>query len=381
MSATASHHHQLRAAVRGELVLPASRRRPARGLPVLACLLLGLAAAGPLAAQVTYRQEVVPGFSSFDAGDDAAPELADLDGDGDVDVVAGNRAGRLQFFRNIGSPSAPVIAEIRGAGNPFDGIDVGDNAQPALADLDGDGDLDAVVGNAQGVLRYFANTGTAAAPAFAERTGSANPFAGIDAGDYSAPELADLDGDGDVDAVVGSNASRPRYFANTGNAAAPAFVLRTGSANPFPVMDPLRRIDPQLVDIDLDGDLDLAVGLESGGIFYFRNTGSSTEPFFLLQAFTSDPFSGSTSATTAAWLSATSMATAIPTRWPARPSAACTTSNFRATRQCPFSATRPTSRIPFSGWAGAARRPPARRWPTSMVTATSTRRSAPAPAS
>jgi hypothetical protein len=58
------------------------------------------------------------------------------------------------------------------------------------------GDLDLVVGNEDGSLSYMENTGTSTAPAFVQRTGSANPFDGIDVGGYSAPAVADLDGDG-----------------------------------------------------------------------------------------------------------------------------------------------------------------------------------------
>ena len=58
------------------------------------------------------------------------------------------------------------------------------------------GDLDLVVGNSAGELNYFENTGTSTAPAFVQRTGSANPFDGIDVGSYSKPAFGDLDGDG-----------------------------------------------------------------------------------------------------------------------------------------------------------------------------------------
>ena len=46
------------------------------------------------------------------------------------------------------------------------------------------------------MLTYIENTGTSTAPAFVLRTGSANPFYGIDVGSKSAPALADLDNDG-----------------------------------------------------------------------------------------------------------------------------------------------------------------------------------------
>ena len=52
------------------------------------------------------------------------------------------------------------------------------------------------MGNEDGELVYVENTGASTAPAFVQRTGSANPFDGIDVGYYSAPALADFDNDG-----------------------------------------------------------------------------------------------------------------------------------------------------------------------------------------
>ena len=49
------------------------------------------------------------------------------------------------------------------------------------------------MGNWDGELNYMENTGTSTAPAFVQRSGSANPFDGIDVGGLSAPALADLD--------------------------------------------------------------------------------------------------------------------------------------------------------------------------------------------
>ena len=63
------------------------------------------------------------------------------------------------------------------------------------------GDLDLVAGDESGSLIYIENigtstTGTSTAPVFVARTGSVNPFHGIDVGDHCAPALGDLDNDG-----------------------------------------------------------------------------------------------------------------------------------------------------------------------------------------
>ena len=135
--------------------------------------------------------------------------------DGDLDAVIGDRYGELYYFENVGSATAAVFREATGNINPFKGVDVGFYSAPTFADLDGDGDLDLVVGNGPhqvfetppgpGSLRYFENTGSA----FTERTGAANPFEDIGIPRIK-PSFADLDGDGDSDLVVGSADGRER---------------------------------------------------------------------------------------------------------------------------------------------------------------------------
>ena len=74
------------------------------------------------------------------------------------------------------------------------------------------GDLDLVVGQDQPGLTYMENTGTSTAPVFVQRTGSANPFDGIDVGHISAPAVADFDGDGTLRPRPSSDKLRPHVL-------------------------------------------------------------------------------------------------------------------------------------------------------------------------
>ncbi len=246
---------------------------------------------GPVPPVFLKTGTTVP-YNPLEADWYSSPTLGDLDGDGDLDLIVGNETGAMDYYKNTGTASAPVFAKQGGTANPLNGFDVGSYSAPALVDVDADGDLDVVVGEDNDGLNYFENTGSAEAPAFAERSGAANPFDGLFLPRKGTPTFGDLDGDGDLDLIVGGFIGTLRYFENTGSATAPTYVHQPEAANPLNGVDVGDYATPALGDLDGDGDLDLVIGEEFGTLNYFENTGSSSAPTFVIQGGTANPLDG-----------------------------------------------------------------------------------------
>ncbi|KAH8072440.1 DNA-directed 5'-3' RNA polymerase [Aureococcus anophagefferens] len=222
-----------------------------------AALLRAVAAPAPSAVAPRFVDGSANPFDGIDVGSYSTPRFVDLDGDGDLDLVVGEQDGTLNYYENVGSATLPSYEARTGNENPFDDIDIWNGySAPALGDVDGDGDLDLVVGALDGALYYFENVGSATSPT-RDRRRRREPFDGIDVGDLSAPALADVDGDGDLDLVVGEWDGVLNYYENVGSAASPSFAAVTGSTSPFDGIDVDSSSRPAFVDLDGDGDLDL----------------------------------------------------------------------------------------------------------------------------
>jgi len=211
------------------------------------------------------------------AGTYAAPVLADIDGDGDLDAFVANGAGGVSFFRNIGNSSAPVFAAVL-TGNPLAAAAVGYKAQLSLVDIDFDGDLDAFIGSASGATRLYRNIGGATAPVFAVDY-TANPLSAFNVGSNASPAFADIDADGDMDAFIGNLAGQIKFYPNAGSISVPAFIADT-IVNPLALVASAKHNRPALVDIDGDGDLDAFVGAYPGTVKFYRNFGTINTPAF-----------------------------------------------------------------------------------------------------
>lgn len=151
-------------------------------------------------------------------------------------------------------------------GNYYGGI------KPNLVDLDNDGDFDLVLGHRGDLILYFENIGNRTTPQFVQRHGEDNPFYGIDVGSYSMPTLLDLDGDGDFDLAVGTYPGILVYFENIGNSGSPLFMERAGTDNPLIIINVIYIDDYNFYGVlaiptalDLDNDGDLDFIITSGG--------------------------------------------------------------------------------------------------------------------
>lgn len=221
----------------------------------------------------------------LDVGAESIPTLVDLDRDGDLDLLLANKiepsedaSARVHWFENVGSASAPSLRE-RG---PLD-LPAAFHQAPAFGDLDADGDLDLVLGSWGARVAWHRNEGRADSAAF---TLVDSALVTLTRGSNTTPTLGDLDGDGDLDLLVGEGSGTINFFRNEGGPREPRFAFVDDA---YGEIDVGRRSAPVLADLDGDGTLELLVGSESEGLLLFRDAGAGgTSRFIRDEAFALD---------------------------------------------------------------------------------------------
>ena len=221
---------------------------------------------------------------TVDVGSESIPALTDLDGDGDLDLLLSNKiepedtkTGALYVFENTGSATAPAFH----ARGKVPDLPIAYHFAPAFGDLDGDGDDDMLLGEWRDRMAYYRNDGRRRSgrdKLIPRWTLVDSAAATLTRGRNTTPTLGDLDGDGDLDLIVGESSGALNYYRNDGGSSAPDFQL---VSDEFQDIDVGRRSVPTLVDLDGDGDLDLAVGSEISGLRLFLNEGTRWEPVFV----------------------------------------------------------------------------------------------------
>lgn len=226
------------------------------------------------AQTITFGPPAINPFGLDSAKNFNFPATADLDGDGDFDILSGEYYGQMVYYQNIGTATAPAFAAADTVNFGFGNS--GYIATPTFADLDGDGDFDMLRGAYYGSMEYFENTGSATAPSFG--AAQVNPF-GLDSVYYFAfPQFVDLDDDGDMDLLVNEYYGNYQYFENTGTANAPAFAA--AQTNPFNLQGFAYYNAFDLADLDMDGDMDILFSGYPGEWRYQENIGTASAPNF-----------------------------------------------------------------------------------------------------
>ncbi|MBJ94565.1 MAG: hypothetical protein CMP23_08825 [Rickettsiales bacterium] len=240
-------------------------RRSLLSYTVIGALFLALP--GSSSAQVLFAKTTIAELGSFQGA--TAIEVADIDGDGDTDVVGAAQVDdQIAWWSNANGDGTSWTRQTIASG--FDGAyDV------AIGDLDGDGDLDVVgVANASDLVSWWEQDTSASSPSWTHHS-IATGFTGA-----IAVELADMDGDNDLDVVAAANDPVTNssmdditWWANDGSG---------GGWNPTIVDSALTDAhDLALADFDGDGAVDvLAISKRSNGkVRYSRNSNGDGSSF------------------------------------------------------------------------------------------------------
>ncbi len=191
-----------------------------------------------------------------------APMFVDLDGDGKRDFVLGKFDQYVRYYHYNDTALTPHFES-----KAYDSLYVSGSSlyhiSPAFTDIDGDQDYDLFVGTSDGRIRFYRNIGskTMFTPSLVTTF-----FDSIDLGEDANPFFIDIDHDNDDDLFVGNAEGKLFFYENTGSG---EFVERT---NLYGNIHPLKESAPSFTDIDNDGDLDLFIGTFTGGVHFYRNS-------------------------------------------------------------------------------------------------------------
>lgn len=229
-------------------------RTPSRVSGSILAALVGLLTAAPLGALGASLPFNAPNVVDATASGAAAVSAADLDQDGDLDLIAcAETAGRVAWYENLTGDGSSLGLHM-----------VDPNATGAedvvQGDIDSDGALDLVAALGGEVRLYLRDP-----------NGGFTPSAIATPADPRRLALADLDRDGDLDVVAGAGTLLVWYENTAGDGSAWTAQTINAAAGGATGVD--------VADLDRDGLLDVvAAGSSSGDIVFYRNTGAGFTP-------------------------------------------------------------------------------------------------------
>ena len=197
------------------------------------------------------------------------PTFADLDGDSDMDMILGDYNGFLHYFTNTaGSGNTAVFAL---TDPEYLQIDVGNDATPLLHDIDNDGLKDLLIGKKAGTFSYYKNSGTTSIPNFSLVTtsfGNVTTKRTSDISGNSNPVI--IDSAGTTQLFSGSKSGNIYKFGNIDGNLTGTFSVNNKVEQIWEGINSIVSI----TDINNDNLLDMVIGNQSGGLTYYD--GSAT---------------------------------------------------------------------------------------------------------
>lgn len=208
------------------------------------------------------------------------PTFGDMDADGDADMFIGGYDGKLHYFENTGGAgaavfgAAPTQANFKNSNNHT--IDVGDFAAPQIVDVDNDGKKDLVIGRRNGRIAYLHHTGSSTSPipvmdSVSYSWGNVNVKGLYDVAGYSHPFV--FRQGGVTKLVTGAENGYLFLYDNIdGNLNGTFNRADTTFMNVWEGT----QTAPSMADINGDGYLDMIVGNYQGGVTFFKGAVSLT---------------------------------------------------------------------------------------------------------